>query len=157
MIKNKELLSKFQNALQFHDWFFDFSDDHSVWTRGRDARKALVAMAKNLVAQGMDSKEVAELWNASAPSRFAVGAVQFEAPKPKPERVFKKKLGRPTAGEVVRLKKELGISASEANFRLKFGVEPSETEKGIAKANGGRFILHFPSHPDIWEWQTIQN
>ena len=36
-------------------------------------------------------------------------------------------------GEVVKLKKELGISASEANFRLKYGVEPSEYEKKRCK------------------------
>ena len=54
MIK-KELLTNFRNALQSHDWFFDFSDDHSVWTRGRGERKSLVAMAKHLVSEGMDS------------------------------------------------------------------------------------------------------
>lgn len=58
-------------------------------------------------------------------------------------------------GEVVKLKNELGISASEANFRLKFGVEPSDVERDIAQAQGGRFILHFPSHPEIWEWQQV--
>ena len=155
MIKNKELLSKFTNALRSHDCFFDFSDDHSVWTRGRDERKSLVAMAKHLVAQGMDSIEVAQLWNEFAPSRFGAEPSQFEAPKAKPQRVFLNKPNRPTMGDVIRLKKELGCSTSEANFRLKFGVEPSDVERDIAKAQGGRFILHFPSHPEIWEWQQV--
>jgi|TARA_R100000084_G_scaffold89732_2_gene43810 hypothetical protein len=155
MIKNKELLSKFTNALRSHDWFFDFSDDHSVWTRGRDERSALVAMAKHLVAQGMDSIEVAKLWNEFAPSRFGAEPSQFEAPKAKPQRVFVKEMARPRMGEVVALKKELGCSASEANFRLRFGVEPSEVEREIAKSQGGRFVLHFPSHPELWEWQEV--
>ncbi len=154
MIK-KELLTNFRNALQSHDWFFDFSDDHSVWTRGRDERSSLVAMAKRLVAQGMDSIEVSQLWNEFAPSRFGAEPSQFETPKPKLERVFLKPLHRARASEVVKLKKELGISASEANFRLKFGVEPSDVEHDIAKAQGGRFILHFPSHPELWEWQQV--
>ena len=81
MIKNKELLSKFTNALRSHDWFFDFSDDHSVWTRGRNEKESLVAMAKKLVADGMDSIEVANLWNEFAPSRFGAEPFQFEAPK----------------------------------------------------------------------------
>ena len=45
MIKT-ELKQNFTNALRFHDWFFDFSDDHSVWTRGRDEKASLVAMGK---------------------------------------------------------------------------------------------------------------
>ena len=64
-------------------------------------------------------------------------------------------MARPRMGEVVALKKELGCSASEANFRLRFGVEPSDTERDIANSNGGRFILHFPSHPELWEWQEV--
>ncbi|MBD36253.1 MAG: hypothetical protein CL512_05740 [Actinobacteria bacterium] len=155
MLKNKELLSKFTNLLQAHDWFFDFSDDHRVWTQGRDEKDSLLAMAKALVAQGMDSIEVAQLWNEFAPSRFGAEPFQFETPKPKPQRVFLNKLNRPSMGEVVKLKNELGISASEANFRLKFGVEPSDVERDIAQAQGGRFILHFPSHPEIWEWQQV--
>ena len=145
MIKNKELLSKFTNALRSHDWFFDFSDDHSVWTRGRNEKESLVAMAKKLVADGMDSIEVANLWNEFAPSRFGA----------EPQSVFVKEMARPRMGEVVALKKELGCSASEANFRLRFGVEPSDTERDIANSNGGRFILHFPSHPELWEWQEV--
>ena len=155
MIKNKELLSKFTNALRSHDWFFDFSDDHSVWTRGRNEKESLVAMAKKLVADGMDSIEVANLWNEFAPSRFRAEPFQFEAPKAKPQKVFVKEMVRPRMGEVVALKKELGCSASEANFRLRFGVEPSDTERDIANSNGGRFIFHFPSHPELWEWQEV--
>lgn len=154
MLDIKELFSKFENALRGHDWFYDFADDHSVWTRGRDERKALEAMAKKLVANGMDSMEVAQTWNEFSPSRMGAEPSQFEAPKPQPERVFKNKAVRPTMGEVVKLKKELGISASEANFRLRFGVEPSDTERRLAKSNGGRFYLHFASHPELWEWQV---
>ena len=154
MIKNKELLSNFTNLLQAHDWFFDFSDDHRVWTQGRDEKQSLLAMGKKLVADGADSIWIANLWNEFAPSRFGVEPSRFEAPKAKPQKVFLSKPNRPTMGEVVALKKELGCSASEANFRLRFGVEPSEVEREIADSNGGRVIFHFPSHPQLWEWSS---
>ena len=67
------------------------------------------------------------------------------------EKVFKNKLVRPSMGEIVKLKKELGICASEANFRLRYGVEPSKFERELAQQNQGRFIFHFPSHPELWE------
>jgi len=53
--------------------------------------------------------------------------------------------------QVVKLKKELGISTSEANFRLRYGVEPSQFEIDFAQQNQGRFVFHFPSHPELWE------
>lgn len=152
MIKT-ELKQNFTNALRFHDWFFDFSDDHSVWTRGRDEKASLVAMGKQLVnSEEMTSGQVANLWNEFAPERFQVSGNHFEPTPKKPSRRFTNRPPRPSIREVVTLKKELGCTSSEANFRLTFGVEPSETEREIAKTNGGRFILHFPCHPEIWEW-----
>ena len=151
MIKT-ELKQNFTNALRFHDWFFDFSDDHSVWTRGRDEKASLVATGKQLVeSEEMTSGQVANLWNEFAPERFQVGNETF-APKAKAkEKVFKNKLARPSMNQVVTLKKQLGISASEANFRLRYGVEPSQFEIDFAQQNQGRFVFHFPSHPELWE------
>jgi len=152
MIKT-ELKENFTNALKSHDWFFDFSDDHSVWTRGHGEKTSLVATAKFLVSsEEMTSGQVANLWNEFAPERFQVSGNRFEPTPEKPKRRFLNRPPRPRMGEVVSLKKELGCSASEANFRLSFGVEPSETEREIAERNDGRFILHFPCHPEIWEW-----
>lgn len=31
-------------ALKAHDWYYEYSDDHSVWTRGRASKVALNAM-----------------------------------------------------------------------------------------------------------------
>jgi len=67
------------------------------------------------------------------------------------EKTFKNKLARPRMGEVVKLKKELGISASEANFRLRYGVKPSQFEINFAQQNQGRFVFHWASHPELWE------
>ena len=153
MIKT-ELKENFIKALKSHDWFFDFSDDHSVWTRGRDEKSSLVAMGEQLVkSEEMTSGQVANLWNEFAPERFRVSGNHFEPTPKKPERVFLNEINRPSMGDVIRLKKELGCSTSEANFRLKFGVEPSETEREIAESMDGRFIFHFPCHPELWEWK----
>ena len=153
MIKIKEQTQNFTNALRFHDWFFDFSDDHSIWTRGRDAKESLIAMGKQLVnSEEMTSGQVANLWNEFAPERFQVSGNHFEPTPEKPKRRFLNLPPRPKMNEIQAFRKQLGCSVSEANFRLRFQVEPSETEKQIAENNEGRFILHFPSHPEIWEW-----
>ena len=151
MIKIDNTLTNFINALESHDWFYDFADDYSVWSRGRDARKSLESMARNLVANGKDSAEVATLWNESAPERFQVDSTTFAPKAPKLEKTFKNKLARPRMGEVVKLKKELGISASEANFRLRYGVEPSQFEIDFAQQYQGRFVFHWASLPELWE------
>jgi hypothetical protein len=41
-------LSRLKRMLATHDWYFDYSDDHSVWQRGVDERKAIKALAKEL-------------------------------------------------------------------------------------------------------------
>ena len=147
----KDLLTEFENDLKYHDWFYDYSDDHSVWTRGREQRKDLQNTANTLVrTKQATAEEVADLWNTYAPDRYQSKPVNFAPPKPKKIRVFKNKMHRPTMGEIVRLKKELGISISEANFRLRYGVEPSEYEKSVARTSDGRFFFHWNSHPELW-------
>ena len=92
-----------------------------------------------------DAERVSNLWNAFAPDGFERSIESFEPTPPKPKKVFVNPLHRPTMGEVVKLKNELGVSRKEAVFRLKFGVEPTDLERAIG------FIFHFPSHPEMWE------
>jgi len=148
----KDLKTEFSNDLEYHDWFYDYSDDHSVWTKGFNARKQLENVALTLVkTEQATPKEVSTLWNFYAPNQYKITEDRF-APKAKAkEKVFKNKLARPSMNQVVKLKKELGISASEANFRLRYGVEPSQFEIDFAQQNQGRFVFHFPSHPELWE------
>ena len=40
-------LKEFDAKLAAFDWFYDFSDDHSVWERGRAAEAPLLATAKS--------------------------------------------------------------------------------------------------------------
>ena len=41
-------LSRLKRMIAKHDWYFDYSDDHSVWQRGVNERKAIKALAKEL-------------------------------------------------------------------------------------------------------------
>jgi len=150
----KDLKTEFTNDLKFHDWFYDYADDHSVWTKGREARKTLENVAHTLVkTKQATAPEVATLWNFYAPERYKITEDAF-VPKETKAKVFKNKLTRPTMGQVVKLKRELGISSSEANFRLTYGVEPSEFEIKTAQQNQGRFFFHYASHPELWEYKT---
>lgn len=39
-------LQEFYDKLESHDWFFEFSDDHFVWTRGNEQALELAAEAE---------------------------------------------------------------------------------------------------------------
>lgn len=38
-------LGEYYDELEKHDWFYDYSDDHSVWRRGQAARNKLSSIA----------------------------------------------------------------------------------------------------------------
>jgi hypothetical protein len=46
-----EQLVKLDRMLASHDWYYDYSDDHSVWCRGRDQRAAINAEQRRLIAE----------------------------------------------------------------------------------------------------------
>lgn len=39
------LLIEFYEMLQRHDWFYEFSDDHSVWQRGETSKTKLISIS----------------------------------------------------------------------------------------------------------------
>lgn len=39
-------LKDFYRMLGYHDWYYEYSDDHRVWTKGRDAKDTLERIAK---------------------------------------------------------------------------------------------------------------
>jgi hypothetical protein len=47
---NTEL--EYREALQNHDWYYDYSDDYTAWCRGRDEREALRAARAKFDADG---------------------------------------------------------------------------------------------------------
>ena len=63
-----ESLSILEKLLKSHDWYFDYSDDHSVWKKGMAERSAINQEQKRLVNDGLATEaEVQELTQKYAP------------------------------------------------------------------------------------------
>lgn len=59
-----EHLLPLDKLLQFHDWYFDYSDDHSVWKRGMMELDIINQEQKRLIHSGLaTSEEILELTN----------------------------------------------------------------------------------------------
>lgn len=56
-------MDEYKSLLSRHDWYYDYSDDHSVWTRGSNERKQL-----NSMQDAIDSDYA--IWNEYAPDMF---------------------------------------------------------------------------------------
>lgn len=53
----------YRQMLAQHDWFYDYSDDHSAWSAGRAQREKLRELRKQI---DPDSK----IWDEIAPAEF---------------------------------------------------------------------------------------
>ena len=63
-----ENLINLDRLLQFHDWSYEFSDDHSVWKSGMSERKAINQEQRRLISNGLATvEEVLELTQKYAP------------------------------------------------------------------------------------------
>ena len=63
-----ENLVNLDRLLQFHDWYYDYSDDHRVWKRGTAERDAINQEQKRLISNGLATvEEVQELTQKYAP------------------------------------------------------------------------------------------
>lgn len=49
----KEALINLDRLLTHHDWYYDYCDDHSVWTRGTRERDAINAEQRRLISEGL--------------------------------------------------------------------------------------------------------
>jgi hypothetical protein len=52
-----ENLVNLDRLLQFHDWTYEFSDDYSQYTRGRNERDAINQEQKRLINSGLATVE----------------------------------------------------------------------------------------------------
>lgn len=61
---------KYINKLALHDWFFDYSDDPSVWKRGNASHRQLVEEAAKhpVLAQALEAWEEYVLSDGRSPS-----------------------------------------------------------------------------------------
>jgi hypothetical protein len=48
-----DILEQFKQVLASHDWYFDYSDDHGVWSRGMDSWNKIQQLEKLCQAQGL--------------------------------------------------------------------------------------------------------
>ena len=63
-----ENLVNLERLLQFHDWSYEFSDDHRVWKRGVAERDNINMEQKRLITSGLATvEEVQELTHKYAP------------------------------------------------------------------------------------------
>ena len=63
-----DTLVNLERLLQFHDWSYEFSDDHRVWKRGTAERDAINQEQKRLISNGLATvEEVQELTQKYAP------------------------------------------------------------------------------------------
>lgn len=49
-------LQQYEQALRSHDWYYDYSDDHRYYTKGRDEWAAISRMRKELKEAGLDAE-----------------------------------------------------------------------------------------------------
>ena len=64
---NPELIT-LERLLQFHDWHFNYSDDHSVWKRGQREHDAIGEEQRRLIHEVKVSvEEILELTHKYAP------------------------------------------------------------------------------------------
>jgi hypothetical protein len=61
-------IQNLEKALKTHDWYYEFSDDHRVFTKGTAELKNIY----NLIGQ-VDKKTAGKLWNKYAPKNKAAG------------------------------------------------------------------------------------
>lgn len=62
------LVQELIEAAKFHDWFYEYSDDYSHWTRGSRQRENMNRAFCAL--DDVDSKLSVETWNKLAPINF---------------------------------------------------------------------------------------
>ena len=80
----------YRKLLKSHDWYYDYSDDHSVWKRGVASRDKINAIRREIDPSG-------EIWNAIAPENYKVKPIP-QKPVPVLNPIKLKKPGGPGNG-----------------------------------------------------------
>ena len=62
-----EMLASFEAKMKAHDWFYQYSDDHSVYQRGEAQLDELLGMRRALERDGLGA-EANALWAAHSRS-----------------------------------------------------------------------------------------
>lgn len=65
--ETQEALLKLEELCYRHDWYYDYSDDHRVWSRGSAKRKEIQSWIKKCYNLGAHEEEVKEIVSKYAP------------------------------------------------------------------------------------------
>ena len=52
-----EALINLDRLLAIHDWYYNYSDDYTAWTRGQIERGAIDAEQRRLISEGLATAE----------------------------------------------------------------------------------------------------
>lgn len=66
MISADQRLAELAKKLQYHDWYYNYSDDHSVWRRGEERSAQIQGEIKYLNSLGLEQQTLA-LWEQYCP------------------------------------------------------------------------------------------
>jgi len=55
----------YRELLATHDWFYDYSDDHTAWSRGK-------AMSQKIFGLRAQVDPTGKIWNEYAPDQFKI-------------------------------------------------------------------------------------
>ena len=64
--------TKYRQALGRHDWYYDYTDDHSVWRKGSESYRELCAARREIDPDGA-------IWNLFAPAAYRISNHAVEA------------------------------------------------------------------------------
>lgn len=65
--EQKDKITQLGKLLAGHDWYYDYSDDHSVWRKGSQSERELKDFIKS---SGIDQDAAQTLWQSFAPPEF---------------------------------------------------------------------------------------
>lgn len=60
-------LEQFEEMLQWHDWYYEYSDDHRMWRKGNASAQSIAMAKKQLLRDGIDKDVIDELYSQYAP------------------------------------------------------------------------------------------
>lgn len=56
---------RYENALKTMDWYYEMSDDHGVWSKGRERMSEICQMRERM--SGLDEDKALAMWNKHCP------------------------------------------------------------------------------------------
>lgn len=61
------LLEEYRELLSGFDWYYEYSDDHRVWTNGCRQRDKIRDVELKALRCGVDIEDIKTIWNRYAP------------------------------------------------------------------------------------------